>query len=237
MKIHLEPGYILHHYPYRDTSLLLEVFTRHHGRVGLVARGARSGRSRLRGLLQVFSPLLLSWHARGEQGTLSGAETNGPVAVLPGKRIMSAYYLNELLLRMMTRNDPHPDLFTSYASAIDRLASGEAGEITLRMFEKSLLQELGYGLLLDQDAETGHSVNPDDLYEYKLEKGPVAVTRSSAGGLCFNGRSLLALHRGELDDPASLRDARLLMRHAIALYTGKRPLRTREVLRQWTVSQ
>ena len=143
-KFLLEPAWILHHYPYRDSSLLLEVFSREHGRLGLVARGARSSKSRWRGLLHALSQLLLSWSMRGEMGTLTGAETR-PGIVMPGTRnLMSAWYLNELLMRLLTRHDPHPRLFSAYEQALQGLEVTE--QPTLRIFEKQLLQELGYEL-------------------------------------------------------------------------------------------
>jgi len=226
----LEPAYVLHHYPYRDSSLLLEVFTRDHGRIGLVARGARSEKSRWRGQLQLFMPLTLSWSARGELGTLTGAESRGSGAIVSGRRLLSAYYLNELLLRMLTRNDPHADLFHAYEQALAALESAE--EPALRLFEKRLLQGLGYGLLLDHDAHSGASIDAGGLYEYHLERGPVKCPAPRAGGLYLRGASLIALHQETLSDPLVCREVKQLMRAALALYLGPRPLKTREVLRQ-----
>jgi DNA repair protein RecO (recombination protein O) len=229
-KVLLEPAWILHHYPYRDTSLLLEVFSREHGRLGLVARGARAAKSRWRGLLQGFQPLLLSWSQRGELGTLAGAELRTGMAVPAGRHLMSAWYLNELLLRLLTRHDPHPVLFDVYEQALRDLDTAE--QPTLRIFEKHLLQELGYGLLLDHEAESGRPVTPDALYEYRLESGPVACETSRDNGLFLHGSSLLALHAEDLVDGDACREIKRLMRAVLSLYLGPRPLRTREVLRQ-----
>jgi DNA repair protein RecO (recombination protein O) len=152
-KVALEPAFILHHYPYRDSSLLLEVFARGYGRVGLVARGARSARARWRGQLENFRPLLLSWSLRGELGTLTGLELPAVTGVPAGRRLLSAYYLNELILRLLARHDPHPEVFDAYAEAIRDIDVAE--EPALRIFEKRLLQALGYGLLLGHEADTG----------------------------------------------------------------------------------
>lgn len=226
----LEPAWILHHYPYRDSSLLLEVFSREYGRVGLVARGARSARSRWRGQLQLLRPLLLSWNMRTELGTLTGVEYRGRVPLLSGRQVLYACYLNELLLRLLTRQDPHPELFAAYEQAIQTLDT--AGEPAMRLFEKRLLQALGYGLLLDREADTGAPVAADVLYEYRLEQGPVRCRAGAAAGICLQGASLLALHHDDLAGSRACRETRRLMRATLALYLGPRPLRTREVLRQ-----
>lgn len=229
-KVTLEPAWVLHRYPYRDSSLLLEVFTREHGRLGLVARGARSAKSRWRGQLQGFTPLLLSWSMRGELGTLTDLEMQGLPGPCGGRQLLSACYLNELIMRLMTRHDPHPALFVAYAEALGNLGVNE--EPALRLFEKCLLQELGYGLLLDREADTGLPVSADNRYEYRLERGPVRCDNEDGSGLVLRGSSLLALSNGALDDPVACREAKQLMRAALSLYLGGRPLRTREVLRQ-----
>jgi DNA repair protein RecO (recombination protein O) len=232
-RVSLEAAWILHHYPYRDSSLLLEVFTREHGRIGLVARGARSARGRWRSQLQILRPLLLSWSLRGELGTLTGAEPRGVLEVLPGRQILCACYLNELLLRLLRRHDPHPGLYAAYEAALVGMPVSE--EQALRIFEKRLLQELGYGLLLDQEADTGEALAPDGLYEYHLERGPVRCDGVRENGLLLQGASLLALYNDDLDDPQVCREVKPLMRAALGRYLGPRPLRTREVLRQLTL--
>ncbi|MDH3899894.1 MAG: DNA repair protein RecO [Gammaproteobacteria bacterium] len=229
-KIILEPAWILHHYPYRDSSLLLEIFTREHGRLGLVARGARAAKSRWRGQLQGFTPLLLSWSIRGDLGTLTDIEMQGNTQPAAGRQLLSACYLNELIMRLVTRHDPHPELFVAYAQSLEALAINE--EAALRLFEKCLLQELGYGLLLDREAETGLPVSADALYEYRLEQGPVRCNNNSSG-LVLHGSSLLALFSEALDDQLACREIKRLMRAALSLYLGARPLRTREVMREF----
>jgi DNA repair protein RecO (recombination protein O) len=234
-KVQLEPAWILHHYPYRDSSLLLEVFSREHGRLGLVARGARATKSRWRGLLQGFRPLLLSWNQRGELGTLTGAEARTATGIPAGPHLMSAWYLNELLMRLLTRYDPHPRIFAAYEQALQNL--GAAEQPTLRIFEKHLLQELGYGLLLDQEVESSRPVMADALYEYRLESGPVLADVRRDSGVFLHGYSLLALHEERLADETACHEVKCLMRAVLALYLGPRPLRTREVLRQMAVSR
>lgn len=209
--------------------MLLEVFTEPYGRLGLVARGARSAKSNLRGDLQPFRPLLLSWYQRGELGTLTGVEADGSVQPMRGISLYSAFYLNELLVRLLARQDPHSGLYTLYRSSLQQLAAGRETEPVLRIFEKHLLNEIGYGLLLDQEAEHGQAVQADQYYDYHLESGPVVVADSRGPGFLFKGSSLLALASEQLSCPEVLRDAKRLMRSALALYLGGKPLKSREL--------
>jgi DNA repair protein RecO (recombination protein O) len=227
--IQLVRGYVLHHRPYRESSALLEVFTESHGRVGLVARGVRSPRSRQRGELQLFRPLRLSWKARGELGTLTGVEADGPGCQLQGKALYSAFYLNELLVRLLARQDPHPVLFRRYQECLVHISGASLIEPTLRIFEKSLLQEIGYGLSLEYDAESGAPVEPETYYDYHHESGPVAAGGSVGQGFIFKGSSLLALAREDLTSVDVLQDAKRLMRSALNLYLGNKPLKSREL--------
>lgn len=224
------PGFVLHQRPYRETSALLEIFTPTHGRVGLVARGVHSPKSRRRGDLQVFRALRLSWSERGELGSLIGVEADGPGFRLAGNALYSAFYLNELLVRLLVRNDPHPFLFDRYVVALNRLTGSTADvECTLRLFEKCLLQETGYGLLLDVDCQTGEPVRSDGLYDYHLEAGPVEAAPGTTRGFLFSGSSLLALAEERNLDAPALRDAKRLMRAALSLYLGGKPLKSREL--------
>ncbi|TCK17583.1 DNA replication and repair protein RecO [Thiogranum longum] len=229
-RVELTPGFVLHQRPYRETSALLEIFTPTHGRVGLVARGVYAPKSRRRGELQAFRALRLSWNERGELGTLTGVESDGPGVSLAGAALYSAFYLNELLVRLLVRHDPHPLLYERYRQALQALSDQPAGiELTLRLFEKQLLQETGYGLLLDVDCETGEPVQADRFYDYHLEAGPVASIPGSTKGFLFPGSSLLALAQESNLDEVVLRDAKRLMRAALSLYLGGKPLKSREL--------
>jgi DNA repair protein RecO (recombination protein O) len=224
-RIALEPAYLLNRRPYQDSSLLLEAYTRGHGRVGLVARGARGPKSKLRGVLQPFSPLLLSWSAAGELGTVTGAEAAGPPLLLGGERVFYGWYLNELMLRLLQRQDAHPLLFDAYALALQQLP-GEiiAAQDALRIFERDLLAETGYGLLL-----------PDDLqaqlrYRYHAEHGPLPVAADTPGS--YSGASLADLRDGQFSSNAARADALRLLRESIAAQLGGRPLETPRLLRE-----
>ena len=231
LRVELEPGFVLHHRPFRDTSLLLEVLSREHGRVGLVARGARGPRSRLKGVLQPFRPLLLSWQLRGELGTLTGAESEVAAAPAPagGERLLGLYYLNELLLRLTARLDPHAGLYEEYAAAVATVTGRGALAPALRRFEKRLLDVLGYGPELRFDT-AGQPLQPEQTYSY-LPSAGLAPCREDAGGALL-GASLLALAQDELPDMRALADARRLLRAALDVHLEDRPLKTRELLAQ-----
>jgi DNA repair protein RecO (recombination protein O) len=231
-RVELVSGYLLHQRPYRESSVLLEIFTETHGRVGLVARGVRSARSKQRGDLQPFRQLRFSWQSRGELGTLIAAESEGAFIALRGRALYSGFYLNELLIRLLARHDPHPALFAAYAFSVTALGQDGDVEAVLRLFEMQLLQELGYGLQLNCDVETGEALRTDTLYDYHLESGPVRTGSDLPGGFVFRGGNLMAMARGEFDDPLVLQDAKRLLRAALRLYLGDKPLKSRELFRR-----
>ena len=229
------PGYVLHTRPWRETSLVVEAFTSEHGRLGLVARGVRQSRSRFRGLLLPFRPLLLSWSGRGELPTLTGVDTEGPVRALRGRALFSGFYLNELLLKLLPRNDAHPELFEDYGRAIDELGGSGILDGVLRTFEKGLLDALGYGPTLDRAADTGDPISPDRRYRYVPERGPVESSDADEGPI-VSGRTLLALAGGRLDreDDRERTETRRLMRAILAPHLGPRPLGSRELFSRIT---
>jgi len=251
-RVSLQPAFVLHHRPYRDTSALLEIFTPEFGRVGLVARGLRSAKSRLQGVVQPFCPLLVSWSGRGELATLTGCEAGGGMIRLDGARVLSGFYLNELLLRLLHRHDPHPALFECYAQTLHLLqqpdidaqgraiAKGSASvaggrmpgateQRALRIFEKHLLREIGYALVLEHEAESGAAIELGEAYNYHLERGPLKCHVGEYAGVRMQGSSLLALLNETLHDETSLREAKQLMRAALGLYLGNKPLQSREL--------
>ncbi|MEW6354600.1 MAG: DNA repair protein RecO [Pseudomonadota bacterium] len=232
-RVVLQPAYVLHQRPYRDTSALVELFSADFGRVGAVARGARAAKSRMQGLLQPFQPLLVSWSGRGELVTLTGCEAAGPAQRPAGATLLSGFYMNELLLRLLHRHDPHRGLFESYAAALRNLEDVNQEQRTLRIFEKHLLQELGYALVLNHCADTGAALQENRLYSYQLEKGPLDVDAPRPYDITVHGRTLLALDQETLHDGAILREAKRLTRAALALYLGDKPLRSRALLVDW----
>lgn len=231
--IQLEPAYLLVVRPYRETSVLLEAFTATHGRVGLVARGVRSAKSRLRGALQPFAPLLLSWRGGGELSTLSAAEARAAPLPLAGERIFYGWYLNELLLRLLQRDDPHPSLFAVYEALLPELAGSDVqAEAALRIFEKRLLDNIGYGLLLPV------MLDARARYHYDWECGPLpqpSPADVTADAADYVGSSLIALRDERLADPVARRDARRLLARALRRQLGERELQSAQLLRQMRV--
>ena len=228
-----EPGFVLHAYPYKETSLIVEVFTRRFGRIGLLARGARRPRSAMRGVLLAFHPLRMTWSTSAELGTLMSAEWGGGQASLSGIGLMCGFYVNELLLRLLPRDDPHEALFDAYADALARLASGEqrapAHSTILRGFERRMLAELGYAPVLDRDAVNGAQIDAAKHYAYEAERGPVE-TRRSDGEAVISGRTLLDMAADNYDSTRTRDEARRLMRSLIAERLGGQVLHTRAVL-------
>ena len=230
-RIQNEPAWLLHHRPFRDSSLILDVMSRDHGRLALVARGSRSAKSRLKGLLRPFLPLQLSWVIRSDMGTLTGAELNGAPISLSGDALLSAYYLNELLINLLHRHDPQPEVFEAYSDTIRALNAKQNVAAVLRRFEMELLRLLGYALNLDHDTETGGELRDEGLYEYRVAHGPVPSSRTD-GPMSFSGAELLAVARQEFDDPAATKAANRLLRNVIAWYLDGRELKSRKVFEE-----
>lgn len=231
MRIAQEPAFVLHHHEYGETSLLLEVLTRWHGRLGVVAKGARRARSPLRSTLIPFQPLVIGFSGRGELPTLTAAEALTAAPALAGQTLFCGLYLNELLLRLLHRHDPHERLFVRYAEALAALAGNDPSEAVLRVFEKRLLEELGFGLVLDHEVGSGAPVQAGCQYRYLPEQGPVRADASSHDGIAIGGATLLALANERLDNAETLREAKRLLRALLARQLGERPLVSRELFR------
>jgi len=224
-----EPAWLLHHRPFRDSSRILDILSRDHGRLSVVARGSRSAKSRLRGILRPFLPLRLSWVIRSDLGTLTGAEIDGSLMSLSGDALLSAYYVNELLLNFLHKHDPQPEIFAVYADTIANLGSAKNLQSELRSFEIELLRMLGYALNLDHDTHTHEILADEGLYAYRPEHGPVSVA-DRQGPMIFAGRQLLAVSKQQFDQPEVLRDAGRLLRETIDYHLGGKELKTRKVL-------
>jgi DNA repair protein RecO (recombination protein O) len=225
-----EAGYVLHTYPYKETSLIVEAFTRHLGRVAVLARGARRPRSAMRGMLLSFHPLRLSFSGSAELGNLIAVEWGGALQPLAGQGLMCGFYLNELLLRLLPRDDPHEALFDVYAEALSRLSRDPSAAV-LRGFEKRLLAELGYAPLLERDVAS-RPIDPDGLYVYEPERGPTPVNGARSGVLVVRGRTLLDVAADDYSSPATREEARNLMRALIGERLHGQVLHTRAVLRE-----
>ncbi|PWK93043.1 DNA repair protein RecO [Fulvimonas soli] len=222
MRIEQQPAYVLHARPYRETSLLLECLSRDHGRLGVVARGVRRARARTsRAQLEPFRPLLLDLLLKGELATLAAAEDAGLPARLHGDAGLAGLYLNELVVRFTSRQDPHPALFDAYARTLARLAADEAPGWPLRRFERDLLEAVGYGLQLDAEAGSGLPLAADGWYVYQVEHGPVRCPPGRAHAL--RGADLLAFAQDRRPAPEADLALRAMMREAIRHHLGGEP--------------
>ncbi len=228
-RVQQQPAYILHRRPFRDSSQILDIVTRDHGRIALVARGSRSSKSRLAGILRPFLPLSVSWVARGDLGTLTGAEAAGAPGGIHGDAMFSAFYVNELLLNFLHRHDPQPEIYALYDEVIAALASATDIAACLRSFELQLLGLLGYAVSFHDDARSDRALDPDRCYTYRVEQGPVAVERRS-GPMLFSGEVLLAIQAHEFDRPEIVRAASRLLREIINHHLGGKELNSRKVL-------
>lgn len=231
MRISLQPAYVIHSRPYRDSSALLDVFTAEFGRISLVARGARrqSRRGSHAGLLQPFTPLLVTFSGRLELKTLVAVEPAPDRCVLSGDRLFSGLYVNELLVRLLHRNDAHPSLFASYSATLQALAGSAPTDTVLRRFEMDLLDELGYRLELEVAGANGQRVEESGWYRYDPEYGLLSYENvANISTSAISGADLLAMARGEFGGSAAA-GAKKLLREALAVHLGGKPLRSREL--------
>jgi len=233
MRIEQERAYILHTRSYRETSLLLDVFTRDQGRVSLVARGVRRHKSGQSVYLQPFRRLSISWSARGELGTMTAVEPEGAAVELPPEAVMAGFYVNELIVRLLHRHEAHPELFRAYEAILERLEDERQREHSLRYFELDLLEAIGFGLVLDHDVVTGQAIRADEVYQYVSERGPSAEQTLPGDHARVCGRTLAELALRNLVSETGLREAKQLLRQEIAAHLGGRPLASRALYQSY----
>lgn len=234
MRVETQVAYILHKRAFRDSSQILDVFTRDHGRLSLMSRGSRGAKSKTSGLLQIFRPLLISWQGRGEMPFLNNAEIADIKAPsLSGKALMSAMYINELLVYLVHKNDIHADIFDQYHECLYALEDNPDIEVVLRLFEKNLLQQLGFGLNLVNDADTGQPVDANRDYAYFFEHGPVSCEehRHSQANPVISGESLIAYEQDQLETGRQCAEIKALMRYVLKAHLGHKKLKSRELFR------
>jgi DNA repair protein RecO (recombination protein O) len=229
-RIILQPAFVLHTRPFRDTSLLVDLFTPQCGRVRTIARGVRSAKSKSRGLLLPFVPLLTSWSGKTDLMILGKVEANGSAYDL-GKNLLSGFYLNELLVRLLARHDPHPDIFYTYQSTLSGLQNLKNVQIALRLFEKQLLAKIGYGLQLTKDVH-GNPITADQYYYYEHERGFIRCQKDLNANTqnTFFGENLLAFHNNKFKDISALKEMKYLMRLIFNYLLDNKPLKSRELI-------
>ncbi len=226
----LEPSFVLHRRAYRNTSALVELLTLNHGRVGVVARGALGAKSPRAGQLQPFRPLLCTWAGRGELGTLTTVEDDGPAPrPATGQALIAGLYINELCMLLLHRAEPIARVFQAYEGCVKQLAIGANFEQPLRRFEWVMLQELGVAVSLELDVD-GAPIKPDARYTLVAEHG-FKKTRGHTGTALVTGHSLLRFGAGDAD-LSTVRELRWVTRECIDAVLNGRPLRSRELARQ-----
>ncbi len=226
--VHQEPAYVLHRRPFRETSLLVDLLTLNHGKVGVVARGASSAKSALKAQLQPFQPLMVDWTGRSELKTLTHADTRPGVRLGQGPALYSGFYLNELLQKLLSPFDPAPELFASYIHALDQLASAQGDvEPVLRQFEMSLAESLGYGFAWDRVSDLGQVVQAGQRYSYDPQQGILAQAPDHGQVQGLPGDALLALGAGDFHSAAARRVAKQVMRALTDFLLQGRPLNSR----------
>ena len=228
-RVEQQPAWVLHTYPWRETSLIVEIFARDHGRVALVAKGARRPHSQLRGVLQTFQPLQAGWTGKSELRILTGAEWVGGMLPLEKTALLCGFYLNELLVKLLARDDPHPVLFDHYVATLNQLAHNEPPPIVLRKFERALLKETGVAADLTRCTRTRQAVEAGQVYVVDPERGP-RPARASDVWPKITGKTLLDMECEDYADAATQAQSKTLMRFLLAHQLGGATLNTRQML-------
>ena len=224
-----QPAFVLHSYPYKETSLIVDLFTRDFGRVGLVAKGAKRPHSQLRGVLQTFQPLQASWSGKSELRTLIDAEWVGGMLPLERGALLCGFYLNELLVKLIARDDPHPLLFDHYVATLNQLAHDEPAPIVLRKFERALLKQTGVAADFTHCTSSRAKVEADADYVVDPERGPRRAREAEVWPVVA-GKTLLDMEREDYADPVTQGQSKQLMRFQLAHHLGGAPLNTRQIL-------
>ena len=224
-----QPAFVLHSYPYKETSLIVEVFARDYGRVPLMAKGAKRPHSQLRGVLQTFQPLQVAWTGKSEVRTMVSAEWVGGLRPLERSALLCGFYLNELLVKLLARDDPHAALFDHYVAALNQLAHDEPPAIVLRKFELSLLKETGVAGNISAVAATGQTVLAEQLYVIDPERGAREAMVSDTMPV-VNGKTLLDMEAGDYSDTATQQQSKFLMRYLLSHNLNGLTLNTRQIL-------
>lgn len=231
-RVSLQPAYVLHRRPFQNSSLLIDFFTLEHGRVRAIAKGARGGKSRYRSLLQLFTPILISFSGRGEVKTVTGVETQLSPISLQGDHLFSGLYINELLTRLLHNHQEHSDLYQTYQHTLLAMQAREPIERVLRRFELNLLADLGYGLNLMTDCRTQRAIDPQLHYYFQPDIG---FSVDDLGGSQDNehdlisGAHIIALQSLDLQDMQAAKTAKRILRMALAEHLGDKPLASRSL--------
>ncbi|MCZ6803885.1 MAG: DNA repair protein RecO [Proteobacteria bacterium] len=229
MKVELTPCYILHSRDYRESSLILEIFSREFGRISLVAKGAKRNKKRQAINYNLYQKYLVSWVSKSELGTLIDIDLDNLMKSFKPGQIMTGFYMNEVILRLLHKHESHPELFDSYDSTISKLLNDEPEQTLLRYYEKTLLRSLGYGVILDHDVQTGEPINAEEDYFYVFDFGPSIETHNTSPGIKISGKTLLELNTETLSDARNINEAKLFFRSILNQHFGNKPLASRQL--------
>ena len=227
-----QSAFVLQHWPYSETSLLIDLFTEQSGRITVIAKGARRLKSRYRGVLLPFQPLAVLFTGKGDVKTLTGAEPVGLRLLLSKDHLMCGFYLNELIIKMLYRYDPYEVLYSVYERALHELSRKSDAEFTLRRFEKHLLEQVGYGLHLHNDMLTGLPIDEHVVYRYLPEMGPIVNSNGRSEGVLIHGDALIALDQEEMFTERVRRELKQLNRTVLASHLQGKPLKSRRMYAQ-----
>jgi len=234
MNVELTPCFVLHSRSYLESSLILDIFSREYGRLHLIAKGAKREKSAFSELLQPYQRLLMAWRGKSELMTLIDVEADIEPYDLSAARTIAGFYLNELLVRLLHQHESHPELFNFYDKAIFDLSVAKNIDAVLRIFEKGLLQSLGYGLILDHDVDDGRAIKADKKYYYLIDSGPMKNSPPTGDYIEIAGNSLLALEKERLDNKSELEETKRLMRFILQSHLGTKPLASRALYKAYT---
>ena len=227
-----EPAYLIHQRPYSETSQIINLFSRHYGRVDAIAKGSKRPKSKFKSFLQPFSPILVSWSGRSQLKTLRSVDiSSGKQSNVSRKHLMSAFYLNELILSFLTTADPYPDLFDAYSLAISNLSNADSSEIILREFEIQLLTEIGYAINFQTEAMSSKKIEPNLSYRFIAEEGFVSSVTSSARDTLIKGSVIQSIDRKDFSQPQTMRAAKRIIRESVKYHLSGKELNTKKVVK------
>ncbi len=229
MKVEHTPCYILHRRDYLESSLILEILSREHGRVSLIAKGAKRHKKQQGINYNLYQEYLLSWVSKSELGTLIDVELAITMASMRPKQMMTGFYMNEIILRLLHKHESHPELYDSYKTTVRELSKNNTDQALIRYFEKILLQSLGYGVIFDQDLNTGNAIVAEEDYYYKFDFGPTSNNKNSMEGVPISGKTLIGLNNETLADTKNKNEAKILLRSLLNQYLGEKPLESRKL--------
>jgi len=227
-----EPSFLMHQMPYSETSQIVRIFSQNFGRVDLIAKGSKRPKSKFRSYLQPFLPLQLSWSGKSQLKTLRNAEIHGQyLASIQGKYLLSAYYLNELILSFLRMEDPYPNLFAVYASTLHNFSESKPIEPSLRQFEILMLSEIGYAINFSTEAHSQKPIETDMEYVFFVEQGFVSKRDHNSDSLLIKGHTIQAINEGNFSDKETLICAKKILRLSIQYHLDGKELKSKKVFR------